>query len=408
MKIAILVDTLSVGGAERQAILCVSELRKLGHAADLIYYHPAVEYDAMLQQLGITPIQVVGASFRQRCTALRALFRRSRYDVVHGFKMAAEVYAALCGAWARVPHRFGSFRNVYNLGWKFRLLHFGIDKLLDGWIVNSEAAAQSMSHLTGIARRRIHLLRNGLSATAFNSSLSPDQARARLGCSAGSIIITIVARLEPPKNHPMFLAAAQKVLAQIPQARFLIVGKGSQEQRLRQCASALNIEAQVAFLGQRSDVADILAATDIAVLTSEHEGLPNALIEAMAAGKPVACTDYPGAREFLKHEHNALLSPCNQVGAFAENLLKLVSNPVLRERLGQNGRQFVHREFSPETMARRLEAIYLRHPDSHVQRLEPGWAEPLPGASPARPLLAGRLPSRAPSAEAPIATLPKQ
>jgi glycosyltransferase involved in cell wall biosynthesis len=407
MRIAILVDTLSVGGAERQAILCVSELRKLGHEVDLIYYHPAVEYDQMLAQLGIKPIEVTGTNFRQRCGALSARLRQSRYDVVHGFKMAAEVYAAVCGTSAGVPHRFGSFRNIYNLGWKYRLLHFGVDKLLHGWVVNSEAAAQSMSRLTGIRRRRIHILRNGVSATAYRSSLSAQEARSRLGCPADSVVITILARLEPPKNHALFLAAAQKVLAHAPQSRFLIVGKGSQEQKLREQATALHLQNQVRFLGQRSDVADILAATDIAVLTSEHEGLPNALIEAMAAGKPVACTDYPGARELLKHGDNALLSPCRDVGAFADNLLKLVSDPVLRERLGQNGRQFVQREFSPETMARRLEAIYLGHPDGHVQKIEAVWTEPLPVVSPARPLLAGRLPGSTPSTEAPIATLPK-
>src|SRR5438270_8572982 len=132
-----MVDTLSVGGAERQAILCVSELRKLGHLADLIYYRPAVEYAPMLQRLNLSPVYVQADSFLQRCSRLRRLFRQRQYDVIHGFKMAAEVYAALAGGWAGVPHRFGSFRSIYDLGPKYCLLHYIVGKFLDGWIVNS-------------------------------------------------------------------------------------------------------------------------------------------------------------------------------------------------------------------------------------------------------------------------------
>ncbi len=381
MNIAILVDTLAVGGAERQAIVCVSELRNRGHRADLVYYHPQVEYSEMLEQLRLTPIYVAGDGFGQRCGRMSSLLKAGRYDVVHGFKMAGEVYAAIAGIRAGVPRRFGCFRNIYNLRPKYRLLHFGIDKFLHAWIVNSEAAAHSMSRLAWIPRRKFHVVRNGVSTSLVQSSLTVEEAKSKLGFSGDAVLVTMVARLEPQKNIPMLLESAVKVAAKEPKVRFLLVGKGSQEHELRQRVPALGLNGAVSFLGQRSDIDLILAATDISVLTSNHEGLPNVVIEAMTAGKPIACTDYAGAREIMAHEQNALLSPCGNSDAFAENVLRLVRDPSLRRSLGENAINYAEREFSPSAMARRLEAVYLHYGSAGRHGSTAVSCCPLPGAS---------------------------
>jgi len=353
-----MVDTLSVGGAERQAILCVSELRKLGHAADLIHYRPSVEYAPMLERLNLSPVYVPAGNFLQRCGRLSQLFRDRQYDVVHGFKMAAEVYTAFAGSWAGVPHRFGSFRSIYDLGPKYCILHYCVDKLLDGWVVNSKVGADSMARRTRISPRKIFVLHNGVNCQLFSSSMSSSCAKAALGISGDSIVITMVARLEPGKNHRMLLNAAAIVLRDVPQARFLVVGKGSMGKMLPKYAQQAGVAQRVSFLGERSDVAEILAATDISVLSTDFEGMPNTLLEAMAAGKPIVCTSYPGADEILVHESNALLSPCGEPESFARNIQRLIKDPELRQRLAGTGYQIARQKFSNETMARNLETIY--------------------------------------------------
>ncbi len=361
MKVAILVDSLAVGGAERQAILCTAELRKLGHEANLVYYRPKVEYTEMLNALEVSPIFVQARTFVGRCFRLRQFLKERRYDVVHGFKMAAEVYAAMAGTWAGVSRRFGSFRTTYNLGWKYRLLHYAVDKLLDGWIVNSQAGAESMARLTGISPRKIEVLHNGFPFKSLESSLSAAEAKAKLGLAAGSMVVTMVGRLENEKNYPMLLQAASEVVSRISHARFLIVGKGSLEQQLREYACAQRLQERVLFLGQRSDIGNILAATDISVLTSNCEGLPNAVIEAMAAGKAIVCSEYRGAREIICDGQNALLAPCGDAASFAAQVLRLAQDASLRSRLGGNARAYAIRMFSPQAMAERLESIYLEH-----------------------------------------------
>jgi len=363
LNIAIILDALDLGGAERQAILCVSELRKLGHSADLIHYHPSVEYVQMLTQLQVTPIYVPAHSFSQRCRRLRTLFLERDYDVVHGFKMAAEVYAAVAGAWAGVPRRFGSFRNIYNLSFRYCVLHHLVDKGLDGWIVNSKVGAESMARYTRIHPRKILVLRNALCTEVFSAPVCGDSAKTKLGLSPDSFVITLIARLEPAKNHRMFIDVASLVLRRAPQARFLVVGKGSLGDALKRYASEKGLSNTMIFLGERSDVAEILAATDVSALTSDFEGLPNVIIEAMSAGKPIVCTDYKGHDELMSPESNALISPCRNAEAFAENVLRLIQDEPLRRRLGSNAAHYAQKNFSPEAMARNLERIYL-HNDS--------------------------------------------
>lgn len=358
MNIAIVVDSLAVGGAERQAILCVSELRKLGHSVDLIHYHPRVEFVQMLERSQVQPIYVAAATFVQRCRLLRQHFLRRDYDVVHGFKMAAEVYAALAGAWARVPRRFGSYRSIYAAKFKSCLTHFLVDKLLDGWIVNSQVGAESMAKHTRISLRKIQVVRNALPPEMLLPTTPSDGAKQRLGIPNDALVVTSIARLEAPKNHRMFLTAAARVNQRFPGVCFLVIGKGSLLAELRQYAADLGLSERAIFLGERFDIPEILAATDISVLTSDYEGLPNAIIEAMAAGKPVVCTSYRGHAEIMTHESNALLSPCGDANAFAGHLLRLISDPPLRQRLGNNARQYARAQFSPEAMARQLEFVY--------------------------------------------------
>jgi glycosyltransferase involved in cell wall biosynthesis len=314
----------------------------------------------MLQRLNLSPVYVQADSFLQRCSRLRRLFRQRQYDVIHGFKMAAEVYAALAGGWAGVPHRFGSFRSIYDLGPKYCLLHYIVDKCLDGWIVNSKIGADSMAQRTRISPGKIFVLRNGINCELFSSTVPAGSAKAALGLPGDSIVVTMVARLEPGKNHHMLIDAAAIVLREVPKARFLVVGKGSMGEVLPQYAQQAGVAARVSFLGERSDVAEILAATDISVLSTNFEGMPNTLLEAMAAGKPIICTSYPGAQEILAHESNALLSPCGDPAGFARNILRVIQDPSLGQRLAGTGHQIVRQNFSNETMARNLEAIYQR------------------------------------------------
>lgn len=361
LKIAIVINALQRGGAERQAIMCVSELRKLGHQADLIYYHPLVGYADVLEASSIEPIYIPKSNFMFRCLRLSCLFRQKEYDVIHGFEGYATFSVAFAAKFASCRIVFGGFRNLYVLNRKFQILHRLIDKLLTGWIVNSKAIVDSMAQRIGLNANRIHVLYNGIIVQPFLNLMHPSQAKNKLMLPSDCNIVTIVARLHPQKNHKLFLDMAAQVYSRLPNTHFLIVGEGTEERKLKDYAQKSAAAANIHFLGRRTDIPDVLAATDISALTSDYEGFSNIVLEAMCAGIPVAATSYKGHDEILVHEQNALISPCGCVDLFAKNVIRLLSDDQLRHSLGNAGRNYVQQHLSPSAMAQNLETIYLKY-----------------------------------------------
>ena len=170
--------------------------------------------------------------------------------------------------------------------------------------------------------------------------------------------MTIVAGLRPIKNHRLFLDMARLVLAEIPETRFLLAGEGEMRPTLERYARELEISGRVMFLGGRSDIPDVLAATDVSVLTSHSEGLPNALLESMAVGIPVVTTDYAGARELVTDGAEGFIVPRGDAAALADRVLRLLREERLRESMGGNGARTVAGRFSMDAMAASFLSAY--------------------------------------------------
>lgn len=171
-------------------------------------------------------------------------------------------------------------------------------------------------------------------------------------------LIGIVARLVPIKAHSVFLAAAARVRAQIPAARFLIVGDGELRPTLEQQTAALGLADAVHFLGWRADIDRLYADIDVVALTSRNEGSPVALIEAMAAGVPVVSTEVGGVADVVQHGVTGLLAPMDDVDGVANHILTLLAAPDLRRTMGQHGRTRVAATYGAERLLRDIETLY--------------------------------------------------
>lgn len=361
MKIAIILDSLSRGGAERQAAYAVGELSRCGHDVQLLYYNNATcRYDP-----SVLPEDRVHGLAKGRRKArfvfdLAAELRRRNIDVVHGWMSGPGIYAAMAGLVGRIPVVFAGLRAEYRTKGLFRIAHKCIDRIVTGWIVNSRATVDSMVRELGINAQRIHVLYNGINADAFSSSLSPSAARAKLGLPEDCPTVSIVGRLRPQKNHPLFIDMAAIVAGTMPQVRFLVVGDGDgdEQAQLERQADRLGVRGNIVFLGSRSDIPDILAATDVMSLTSHYEGVANSLMEAMCVRLPVVSTAYAGIEELVTNEVNGLIAPLGDAPALARHVRTLLADIDLRRRLGAAGRQTVERRFSMEAMGRNLYGIY--------------------------------------------------
>jgi glycosyltransferase involved in cell wall biosynthesis len=182
--------------------------------------------------------------------------------------------------------------------------------------------------------------------------------RTELGIASTDPVIGVVGSLYPVKGHHHLLAAVPQVLRVYPQATFLIVGKGDLEDSLREEVMRRGLERAVRFLGYREDVPNLLSIMDIFVLPSLSEGLSLALLEAMAAGKPVVATNVGGNPELVRDGVTGFSVPPQDPDAIAGGILSLLGDERRRKIFGDNGRQRVKQYFSLEAMADNYQKLY--------------------------------------------------
>ncbi len=232
-------------------------------------------------------------------------------------------------------------------------------------IACSESVAQSYRPLLEASYPRVPLrvLVNFADTKRFSPGPPPPALIGELGIGGKGPIITLCGQVSVRKGHADLLKAARLVLAKLPSAVFLIVGedillRGEYERRMKSMAEELGIAASVKFLGFRSDVHDVLRATDLVVLPSYAEGMPLSLIEASACAKPIVAYNIPGVDEVIEDGRTGRWVPVGDVDALARVICELTAAPELLKAMGTQGRRRVEEQFTLEAYTQRLEQMY--------------------------------------------------
>ena len=288
---------------------------------------------------------------REATQTLCAIFREEKPDLVHTHaSLSARIAAKKCKIpvvntrhCLEEPKRFP--KNI-----AYRFLN---NTLSDRVIAVSKAVEQNLLR-DGISARKLRMIYNGIPPQPHYSDAERAALRKQFGFGEDGIYIGIVARLEPVKNHDLFLDAAAECLRADPTLTFVIAGSGTREDELKKKASA--ISDRILFLGQVEEVSRLFCALDIAVLTSVHEALSLSLLEAMAQGRAVVSTRSGGPEEFVVPNENGFL--CDHTAkSLSEALLSLSADEALRQRLGENGKRTAER-FTASEMAHKIEEVY--------------------------------------------------
>ena len=217
----------------------------------------------------------------------------------------------------------------------------------------------------GIAESLISVLYNGVDTARFSPHRSPSGRggensfkRAILGIEPSHPVIGTVGNLLPVKAHEVLLKAAGRVIVQCPDALFVLVGEGERRAALERLAQALGVSQNVRFLGRQRDVSDVMRAFDLFALTSNSEGCPNVILEAMASELPVVSTRVGGVPELVDDEVSILVPPQDDV-ALAQAILQLLTDPARRQAMGEAARRRAVERFSIEAMIRAREALLM-------------------------------------------------
>lgn len=233
-------------------------------------------------------------------------------------------------------------------------------------------SSQLQDHLrTYLRPEQIAVIPNGVDLEAVRSSLTQHEAKAQLGIPQDSPVIGSIARLDPVKRHDVFLYTAQQVLREVPDAVFVIAGDGKQDGELRQLAHSLAIAGQVIFLGHQENAQDIMRALDILLLTSDHEGLPMVVLEAMAIGAAVVSRNVGGIPEVLRDGLHGVLVESDDPRKLGASCVRVLRDCAFRTRLVSNAREQLVRCYSADKNAADTLRMYrsiLGHAD--------GMAEP--------------------------------
>ncbi len=239
-----------------------------------------------------------------------------------------------------------------------RLVRGALDGFFcDRAVAVSEAAAENLRQ-NGTSPRKIAVIYNGAEPPEPVPEERRESLRREWGIVPGSPVLAMVARMEPVKDHETFLRAAASFAKERPDAVFLLAGGGSLLTRMRELAGELGIAGNCRFLGETDRVGELYAVANAAALTSKSENLPLTVCEAMAWSLPVVATRVGGLPEAAADGESALLCESGDAAALAENMLRLFSEPGLRERLGEAGRRRWERLFTMEGCAKNTEALY--------------------------------------------------
>jgi glycosyltransferase involved in cell wall biosynthesis len=248
----------------------------------------------------------------------------------------------------------------------FVLIEQALGRITDKIIVISQKQFQEICGQYRIAKAdKFQIIPLGLELNKFLNDTQKDKHKLEFrtiwGIPSDAILIGIIGRLVPIKNHVMFLEVAQQALQMTPPSlklRFIVIGDGELRTDLENYVTKLGIDKYVTFTGWQTQMKVVYDSLDIVALTSLNEGTPLTLIEAMASEKPVITTNVGGIPDLVRDGYSGILVPSNSPDIFANKLLELTKNKAMRDMLAANGRNAVIQKYHYSRLIRDIEELY--------------------------------------------------
>jgi glycosyltransferase involved in cell wall biosynthesis len=292
--------------------------------------------------------------------------RDARVDILHTHDFYTNVFGMTAGALARVPVRIASRRETSGLRSAAQLKAQGFAYRRAHQVLANSAAVQAQLRGEGVAADRISVIYNGLEIDRVRPAVAVAKAEALglLGLKAElkeRPIVTIVANMRlPVKDHAMFLRMAKRVSDAIPATAFVLAGEGELMPSIISQAAAAGLAASTFFPGACDRLAELLAVSDVCVLTSKSEGFSNSILEYMAAARPVVVTNVGGAGEAVIEGETGYLVETGDDVTMAQRVLLLLNDAEKARAMGERGYQLVKEKFSRATQLANTEKLYDR------------------------------------------------
>jgi len=365
------------GGPEKTIVLGTAETARDRFDVTVCYLRDARDevfaIDDWAKRAGIPYVEIVERhSFDPAIwPALRALVRDRDIDIVHAHDYKTNVLARLVARAERVIP-LSTVHGWTGHSWRERYIYYPIDKrVLAGFPHLIAVSGEIRSELVraGARPERVTTILNAIDPTLFQRDRAAGPAMRRaLGVPEDALVIGAVGRLEPQKRFDLLLQVFASIRPRKPALHLVIVGDGSLRAALDDQVSELGIRDHVTLTGHRTDIARLHDAFDLFVQSSDYEGTPNAVLEAMALESPIVATDVGGTREIARPNLEASIVPPSNADALARAITLAIEDPAGSRERAAAARRRVETELSFARRVARVEAIYeslVRERDHH-------------------------------------------
>lgn len=297
---------------------------------------------------------------------LARIFRRERFDIVHTHTAKGGAIGTFAAWLARVPLIYHTYHGLPfyegQPAWRYHFYRF-LEKLL--CLMRDDVFSQNRRDYLQCPAligdpKRAHFEGNGVDPEQVRANAERDRAKGEAWFRGGGTRLLLVSRLEPVKRIGNFVRCVKRLHDEGIELSCVVAGEGFLKDEIDSLIAELGLQDVIRMGGYILEAHGLMAACDIAVLTSEKEGVPRALIESMALGKPCVATDVLGTQELVVDGETGYLTPLDDIEAMSRRIRELVEDPELRERLGAAGRARVEAEFNDLRIAEFLHDFYLR------------------------------------------------
>ena len=357
MKIAHVVDSMEIGGAEMLVSQMCRLQREQGHDPCVYAVAALGVLGERMRKEGFVVQPNVGRHLPDATRNFFRLFKEARPDVVHLHNPTPTIYAAMAARISGVPSIVSTRHSLVAPPRNFVMeLKYALAANFCDWIVGiCDATTNNMKNAHSAAARKIVRVYNG---TVPLARVAKEQWPPKSGFT-----LVYVGRLEPVKNHVLLLNAFRAALASMPDLQLWMVGDGSERKTLESLATELGIAAAVTFWGQQLDVAPFFSAADAFVMSSKSEGLPMSLLQAFSLGLPAIVTDVGGMAEVVRLAEAGYIVSATNPGEMAAAILRLAGSDSEREQFSTNADATFQTSFTLQSMVDAYMTLY-RNPAS--------------------------------------------
>jgi len=368
------------GGTEKNTIYSIQALDKtkfsidiaMGRESDFSYARnvlPEANEIIMIKELDndFNPVKNLKALYK-----IFKLIRRNRYAVVHTHQCKASILGCFAAKFAKVPIVIFGLHGDYLENPRFTGLWRKIYKLIEQIAVKcatmfisvGEELKERYINRYGFSSSRCEVVRSGMELANFYEVATFSQERIKqkkeeLNIKPEELVIGKVSSLELRKGYKFAIRVAEKIIrGNNRNIKFLFVGEGNQRAELEGMVKGLGLDDRIIFTGFRSDVNELMSIFDIFIFTSLMEGLPQVLVQAAAAGRPIVSFEVEGAKEVIKDGINGFIVSSGDIDGLAEKANYLLSNPEKAKEMGRQGKEIIGNRWDIVNMKERIGAIY--------------------------------------------------